>query len=147
MIGNAMKIINFLYQYIKDDDLVFEVKKYKPKRSLSQNSYAWELIGKLADAMTMSKEDTYFMMLQEYGQSMLIPVEPGKKPDGYFKYYMFHGQSVLNGKKATWYKVYKGSSEFDTSEMSIFINGIIQECTNLGIPTLTEDQVKEMRLV
>lgn len=141
-----MKIINYLYQYIKEDNKLFEVKEFKPKRSKSQNSYAWELIGKLADAMSMSKDDTYFMMLQEYGQSMLIPVEPGKKPDGYFKYYNYHGHSVLNGKKATWYRVYKGSSEYDTREMSIFINGIIQECSNLGIPTLTKEQVEELRL-
>ena len=69
------------------EKLSIEAKKFHKKRSLDANAYCWVLIGKLADAMSMSKDDTYFMMLQEYGQSMLIPVEPGKKPDGYFKYY------------------------------------------------------------
>lgn len=146
MIGNAFKIIQFLYQYLKDEKKIFEIKEYKPKRSKSQNSYCWELIGKLADAMNMKKEEMYLKMLQDYGQSMLVPVELGKKPDGYFKYYKYHSRSVLNGKVADWYIIYKGSSEFNTKEMSVFIDGIVQECTNLEIPTLSEEQIKSMKL-
>ena len=147
MIGNAFKIISFLYKYIKDENKLFELKEYKAKRSKSQNSYCWELIGKLADEMRMSKNEMYLNMLKEYGQSMLVPVELGKKPDGFFKYYSYNGRSVINGKVADWYKIYKGSSEFDTKEMSIFIDGIVQECSNLGIPTLTEEQIKQMKLI
>lgn len=147
MIGNAFKIISFLYKYIKDENKLFELKEYKVKRSKSQNSYCWELIGKLADEMRISKDEVYLQMLKDYGQSMLIPVELDKKPNGFFKYYSYNGRSVINGKVADWYKIYKGSSEFDTKEMSIFIDGIVQECTNLGIPTLTEEQIKNMRLV
>lgn len=147
MIGNALKIINYLYGYLKEEEKIFEIKEYKQKRSKSQNSYCWELIGKLADEMRISKEDMYLKMLKDYGQSMLIPVELNKKPDGFFKYYSYNGRSVINGKVADWYKVYKGSSEFDTKEMSIFIDGIVHECTNLGIPTLTEEQIKQMKLI
>lgn len=45
------------------------------------------------------------------------------------------------------YKIFKGSSEFNTLEMKIFIDGIIQECENVGIPTLTDEEIRKMRLI
>ena len=69
-------------------------------------------------------------MLEDYGQSILIPVKKGEKPNGYFKYYKYETSSILNGKEADWYKIYKGSSEFDSKEMTILIDGIIQEYCN-----------------
>ena len=74
MTGDALKIISWLYTF-DDKEKLFDIKEHKEKRSLSQNAYAWELIGKLADAMRMSKEEMYVRMLQNYGQSLLIPVE------------------------------------------------------------------------
>jgi hypothetical protein len=41
--------------------------------------------------------------------------------------------------------VYKGSSEFDTKEMSIFIDGIVSEAKELGIQTDTPDQIAKMK--
>lgn len=147
MIGNALKIINFLYQHIKDDDKLFEIKEFKYKRSKSQNSYAWELIGKLADKMTKTKDEMYLQMLKDYGQSEIVSIKSDVNPIGYFKYYEKIGKGYINGKEFTHYKIFKGSSNYDTKEMSIFIDGIIQECSNLGIPTLTDEQIKEMRLI
>lgn len=147
MIGNALKIINFLYQYIKDDEKLFEIKEFKYKRSKSQNSYAWELIGKLADKMTKTKDEMYLEMLKDYGQSEIVSIKSDVNPVGYFKYYEEIGKGYINGKEFIHYKIFKGSSNYDTKEMSIFIDGIIQECSNLGIPTLTDEQIKEMRLI
>jgi hypothetical protein len=41
--------------------------------------------------------------------------------------------------------VYKGSSEFDTREMSIFIDGIVSEAKVMGIQTETPDQIAKMK--
>lgn len=147
MIGNALKIINFLYQYIKDDEKLFEIKEFKYKRSKSQNSYAWELIGKLADKMTKTKDEMYLQMLKDYGQSEIVSIKSDVNPVGYFKYYEEIGKGYIKGKEFIHYKIFKGSSNYDTKEMSTFIDGIIQECSNLGIPTLTDEQIKEMRLI
>lgn len=147
MIGNALTIINFLYRYLKDDKKIFEIKEYKQKRSKSQNAYAWELIGKLADAMRLSKEDMYLQMLKSYGQSEVVSMLSEVNPVGYFKYYEKIGTGITNDKEFTHYKIYKGSSNYDTQEMSVFIDGIVQECSNLSIPTLTEEQIKKMKLI
>ena len=145
MIGDAIQIITFLYT-LEDKEKIFEIKEHKLKRSKSQNAYAWELIGKLADAVNVSKNEMYLQMLKDYGQSMLASIKTGVEPIG-IKYYEEVGKGYVKGEEFTHYRVYKGSSEFDTKEMTIFIDGIIQECTNLEIPTLTMEQIKEMRLV
>lgn len=145
MIGKAEDISKWLWS--QDREKIFEIKEFKHKRTLSQNSYAWELIGKLSDKMTIPKEEMYLKMLKDYGQTIIIPIPEGDSPNGWFKYYEFYTKSVINGKNADYYKVYKGSSEFTTLEMKYFLDGIIHECQNLGIPTLTEEQYQKMRLV
>lgn len=149
------QIISFLlspgedFRYSYDDfngkELNIEVKEYRKKRSLNANNYAWELITKLADKLRISKEETYFKMLKDYGQSAMISVFSYVDIGHYgLKYYEKAGESVLNGKEYTHYKVYKGSSEFDTKEMSIFIDGIVQECENVGIETMTPNEIAKM---
>lgn len=145
MIGNAEKIIEYLFK--EDREKLFEIKEYKEKRSLSQNSYAWKLITEIGNKLGKSKEDIYFQMLKDYGQSEIVSMYSSINPSGYFKYYEEIGTGIVNNKEFTHYKIFKGSSEYDTLEMKIFIDGVIQECSNLGISTLTEEQIKEMRLI
>lgn len=144
MIGNSQQIIQWLFQQ-KDLEKKFEVKEYKPKRSLNQNAYAWELIGKIADSQRKSKEEVYLGMLRDYGQSEIISVRADIDIHGYFKYYEEFGTGQVNGKDFTHYKIYKGSSEFDTQEMAIFIDGVIQEAQAIGIDTLTPTQLAELK--
>lgn len=143
MIGKPLQIINYLWQQDKDKD--FEIKEYRQKRSLNSNSYCWCLITQIADVLRKSKEDVYLQMLEDYGQSMMIPLEHGKKPDGFFKYYKFFGEREISGKVADYYVVYKGSSDFDTKEMSIFIDGVVQEAQNLDIETMTPDELSKLK--
>lgn len=87
--------------------------------------------------MRKSKEDVYFQMLKDYGQSEFVSVLSDIDVHGYFKYYEEYGNGRVQGKDFTHYKVYKGSSEYDSKEMSILIDGIIQEARNIGIETIT----------
>lgn len=145
MIGTPKDLIKWLLE--QDEEKKFEVQECKGKRSLSQNSYCWLLINKIANILRLSKEEIYLQMLEDYGQSILIPVQKGEKPNGYFKYYKYETSSILNGKEADWYKIYKGSSEFDSKEMTILIDGIIQECKQLGIETLTPDEISKLKII
>ena len=135
-----------LVDELKDKDkLSIEVKPYREKRSLNANAYAWKLIGEIADAVRASKEEVYLEMLRRYGQSEIISVLAHIPIDQYIKYCEEAGESSLNGKLFKHYKVYKGSSEFDTREMSILIDGIVSEAKGLGIQTETPDQIAEMK--
>ena len=83
-------------------------------------------------------------MLKEYGQSMLIPVTPGTCLEGFSKYFEFYERGKLNGKDCDWYKVYKGSSSYDSREMWIFLEGIVYEAKELDIPTLEDYKIEKL---
>lgn len=144
MLGSPIKLIEWLYN--QDKNKIFEVKEIRKKRTLTSNAYAWELITQLANVLRISKEDLYLKMLEDYGQSSLISVKSDIDISGFVKYYKEVGRSFLNGTEFKHIRIYKGSSQFDTYEMGIFIDGIIHECESVGIPTLTKEQVSNLKV-
>ena len=143
---NERNDFEMLVDEMRDKDkLSIEVKPYRERRSLNANAYAWLLIGQIADAVRASKDEIYLKCLKRYGQSELISVLSHVPVEHYVKYYEEAGESKLNGKDFTHYRVYKGSSEFDTREMSIFIDGVVSEAKELGIQTETPNQLAEMK--
>lgn len=143
MIGKAEEIIKWLFN--QDREKVFEIKEHREKRSLNANSYAWSLIGKIADVLRISKDECYLKMLKAYGQSQLVSVLADIDVTGYFKYYEPVASVELQGKDFIHYRVYKGSSEYDTREMAILIDGIVQEAKELEIDTIPPDEVKRLK--
>lgn len=131
---------------LKDKEkLSIEVKQYREKRSLNANNYAWKLLTEIGNVTRSSKEDVYLLMLKRYGQSEMFSVKANVRFGQYVKYYEEVGEGYANGKLFKHYRVYKGSSEFDTQEMSIFLDGIVGEAKDLGIQTETPDQIAEMK--
>ena len=121
------------------------IDKIKEKRSLNANGYLWVLVGQIADVLRASKEEIYLNMLKQYGQSTVVSVLTSINVKGFFKYYEEFGNGKINGKDFTHYKVYKGSSEFDTKEMAILIDGIVSEAKELGIDTRTPADIEKMK--
>lgn len=130
-------------QQLQEIDI--ELKEHKEKRSLNSNSYAWVLITKIADVLRGNKEEVYLEMLKRYGQSEIVSVLSSIDITGYFKYYEVAGTSTLNNKEFTHYKCYKGSSEYDTREMSILVDGIVSEAKALNIETLTPEEIENLK--
>lgn len=145
MIGTPKQVIAWLLK--QDMTKQYEAKEHKSKRSNSQNAYMWELIGKIADIQRLKKDDVYLQMLKDYGQSQIISMLSIINPKGYLKYYEKIGEGKVNDKEFTHYRVYKGSSEYDSREMSILIDGVIQEAKQLNIETLTPQQIAGMRII
>lgn len=143
MIGKPDELIRWLLE--QDRTKLFEVKQHREKRSLNANAYAWMLIGKIADAVRASKDEIYLQMLKRYGQSELVSVVSDVDVDGYFKYYEAVAETTLNGQPFTHYRVYKGSSEYDSREMSVLIDGIVSEAKDLEIETLPPHEIQRMK--
>lgn len=143
MIGKPQEIIKWLFD--QDRDKVFEIKEHKEKRSLNANAYAWSLITKIADALRTSKEECYLEMLKRYGQSEIVSVLSQIDVSGYFKYYEPLATATLQGKEFTHYKIYKGSSEYNSIEMSILIDGIVSEAKELGIETIPPKEIERLK--
>lgn len=133
------------YEQLKDDDVNVEIKKYRQKRSTNANAYCWTLINQLGNVLNMNKEEVYLMMLKRYGQCEMVSIKSEININGYFKYYDIAGSTILNGKEFTHYRIYKGSSEYDTKEMAILIDGIVQECKEQNIETMTPQELEQLK--
>lgn len=127
------------------DKLSIKIDKYREKRSLNANNYAWKLLTEIANVCRSSKDEVYLEMLKRYGQSEIISVLAHIPIGEYVKYCEEAGESKLNGKLFKHYKVYKGSSEFDTREMSIFLDGVVSDAKELGIQTMTPDEMARLK--
>ena len=143
MIGNAEAIIQYLFQ--QDREKVFEVREYKQKRSLTQNAYFWVLVNGIANVTRQSKDDIHLQMLKEYGQNQVISVQSNIDISKFIKYFEEIGHGRVNGKDFTHYRVFEGSSEMDSREMAILLDGVVQEAEQLGIPTLTPNEIARLK--
>lgn len=127
------------------DKIAVKIDRYRAKRSLNANNYAWKLITEIGNVLRASKEDVYLRMLKQYGQSEIVSVRSHVPMADYVKYFEEVGESNLNGKDFKHYKIFKGSSEYDTREMSIFIDGIVAEAKELGIQTMTPAELANLK--
>ena len=129
----------------KEEKLSFKISKFREKRSLNANAYAWKLLTEIGNILRSNKETVYLEMLKRYGQREVISVQAHIPIQGFIKYFEEIGESSTNGKLFKHYFVFKGSSEFDKQEMSIFIDGIVDEAKALGIQTETPEQIAKMK--
>ena len=133
----------------KGKHLQAEIKQYRANRSLDSNSYCWLLIGKIAEVIQSSKEEVYIEMLKRYGQreEQLISVIADGVP-AIMRATNNHctevGESWLNGKLFKHLAILIGSSQYDTKQMSILIDGIVSECRELGIETKPDEEIKSL---
>jgi hypothetical protein len=131
---------------IKDEKLSVKIDKHRNRRSTNANAYAWLLINKIAEIMRLSKDEVYQLMLKRYGQGSVISVLTERVDDveRELDYCEVHGYGKVNGRDFTHLRFWVGSSKYNSKEMSIFIDGIVEEARELGIETLTPDELSRM---
>lgn len=143
---------------LKDADLDIEIKKHRDRRSLNANSYYWVLITKAAKQLRISNNRAHNIMLRRYGAPEVIDDqlvylvlpdvdEAEEKALESETYHIKPTSQVKEGKDGKMYRTYimlKGSSAYDTAEMSRLINGIVDECKMMGIETLPPDQLSAL---
>lgn len=131
-----------------------EIKKHREHRSLDANAYFHVLVGKLADAVRISKPRCKNLMIGRYGQPFLLDDKPAVIKTNIPVDKMMENETIHcmpckvkeeNGSEITFYTVMRGSSTYDTKEMSILIDGVVQECKQLKIETLTPRELQEMK--
>lgn len=137
--GTPGELIQWLYD--QDRDKVFEVKEKRRRRSRSQNSYYWELNDQLADALRMDRMELHFQLLRSYAPCEVMSVLEHVPLGEYFTYYEVFAHGTLNGRAYKHVRIYKRSSRMDSREFSRLLDGIIQECEQQGIPTLTPQEI------
>ena len=137
------------------EKLSIEIKPYREKRSLNANAYFHVLCGKIADKLSMSKYRCKNILIGRYGQPELLDngsqailktnIPTSQMLEQETLHCMPCGSKEENGIEITFYRVYRGSHTYNTEEMSILIDGTVQEAKDLGIETMTPDQIEEMK--
>ena len=137
---------------ISGKDLRITAKQWREKRSLNANAYFHKLVNEIADAVSSSTTEVKNKILSEFGQ--LDMAEDGRvqtviiRDDiPWEKLEWIHlrptaSTRILDDKKL--YRVYyviRGSSTYDSREMSRLIDGTVQEAKELGIETMTEREL------
>ena len=118
-------------------DLKIEVTKYKSKRSLFQNAKMWALIHQIARVEGMDDLEVYRQLIRmtgirtEFIETVPESVERLKK--------MFRDVVVIEdrvskkGVKTVAVELFYGTSQFDTKEMSEFIDRLLDYAVKVGI--------------
>jgi hypothetical protein len=123
---------------------ICEIKQDRPKRSRNANNFAWEIMTQMADKLRTSKEEVYIKMLERYGQRE--PELYDMIPEAYPAFqratesHCTIVETYWTDRK--WYKVaiLIGSSQYDSKQMSILIDGIVGEAEPMGIDVLTPQE-------
>lgn len=143
-----------LVQLQKDGQLDAILKKHSDKRSLDANAYYWKLLGELAKALQTSNEELHNQLLDSYGT--LAEDEDGNciihflpETEDYLRYKHEHYKPtgiIVEFEGVRYCKFYriKGSSQYNTREMSRLIDGLVSECKECGIETLTPEELERM---
>ena len=131
-------------------DLLVRIGKFYKKRSLNANAYCWKLCTEIANVLTeggavVTKDEIYEENLKNYGQSDIVTLRADIEPSRHFDYFEERGRGEINGKEYIHYKVTVGSHRYNTREMSVLLDGIISEAEALGIPTITPNELEQMK--
>lgn len=152
-VKNRPAALSFLEKMQPERSYTAELKEHRQKRSNDANAYCWVLIEKLANALTAeaqgdvaySKDEIYLDMLKRYGQTFVVKV-PNKALAMFVRQnkYTEQHEKLPPEENAQYYRVWLGSSTYDTKEMSLFLNGIIAECKEHDIDTVTPTEYARM---
>lgn len=143
-----------------DDATIYEVKEKKEGRTLTQNAYYWTLLGKIAERLRMSRTECHNRMLREYGKPWLdeddqITVKYKPDTEEAFEkmmrsdaYHLAQTTKTKTGKDGTVYRrwvLLLPSHLMNTEEMSVLVDGAVEEAKALGIETLPPYKLEEIR--
>lgn len=143
------------YEKLKEcEKLSIKITKYRKARSKDANAYSWVLITKIAEVLRTDINSIYLDMLQKYGQTSID--EDGNTVVITLKskinlatvkslYYAKINTGFIDGVEYTNYRLIDGQSTYNTVQMARFIDGIVSECKELEIETISPQELKEMK--
>lgn len=145
--SNKEILIDNYYKLKDKENLAITIKQHSEKRSLDANAYCWVLLQKLAEVLKTDKDSLYEDMICRYGVFTHIVVKPSmvERVKEEWRAVRELGEVTINGKTGIQLQCYFGSSTYNTKEMSVLIDGIVNECKDQGIETLTPEEIADMK--
>ena len=139
------------YDELKDAPVDITIKKAQKHRSMEANRYAWALIDQIAAKMHEKKSKVYRNAIREIGgvsRDMLmkadavVPFREIWEKQGLGNQIEIVDEEIETGWCSV--RVYFGSSTYDTAQMSLLLDSLIQDAEALGIPTITPAEEERM---
>ena len=138
------------YNDLHENPVSIELKKWREKRSLDANGYAWCLLDKLAAARGLPKDEVYRQEIRGIGGVSETVCVKDKAVDRLTEFWGHNGigwfceciPSKIPG--CTNVILYYGSSVYDTHQMSALIDHIVQDCKVCGIETLPPQELERL---
>jgi hypothetical protein len=132
-----------LGEEVPDNVIGYEVLIQKPtkKRGLDANALSWVLIDRIASNLHVSRDEVYGLMLERYGVATYLIVKPNEadKILEVFEHGRKLGDIKINNQIGTQLQIFIGSSHYNKSEFSTYLQGIISECENMGLVIENKD--------
>lgn len=129
------------------EKLSIEIKPFRKRRSLDANAYFWVLADKLAEKISIPKEDIYREYIRNIGGNSETVCAKNEAVEKLCDAWSSKGigwctdtfKSKVPG--CTNVILYYGSSTYDTVQMKHLLDLVIQDCTEQGIPVETPDEI------
>lgn len=141
---NDIKVLETL----TDEAILLDLtlKKHRNKRTLTANGAMWLLLQNLAEVLDTTKDELYLQFLEQYGTFTHIVVKPDAvaKIKREWRTVRELGEITINGQTGMQLQCYFGSSTMDSKEFSVLLNGIIHECEDQGLETLTSKEFDKL---
>lgn len=151
MIGTRDKVIQYLLE--QDCSKKYEVKDYKPKRSLNANGYCWVLCDSIAKELSKegsitTKEDVYRDSILQIGtfEPMIWEEKNFEKCKEIWQKQGlgFLVQEVARKNKCVKVHCYYGSSTYDSKEMSLLIQSLVELAESLNLETKSKSEIDSL---
>ena len=150
MVGTIEQIIQYLFK--QDKTKQYELKEYKQKRSKDANAYCWVICDKIAKELSkesvVTKEEVYKDAIMQIGTFEPMIIEE-KAFENFKRIWERQGlgflvQEVSKKDKCIRVNCYYGSSTYDTKEMSLLINLLVDLAKSLNIETMPEQELNSL---
>lgn len=130
-----------------DQDKVYDVKiePFSEKRTKSMNSYYWVLVTELACKLNTSKDELHAELIKRYAPRDYLSMLSQVNINDYFPYYDLQSTYKSNGNTFKSYLVYKRSSDMNKNEFRGLLDGLISECHECGISTMTPQEIELLK--
>lgn len=148
---NERECLNKLNNML-DDKLSISINKLKNRRSIDANSYCWVLCDKIAKELSketiITKEQIYKDAILQIGTFEPFIIQE-KAFENFKRIWEKQGlgflvQEVSRKDKCIKVHCYYGSSTYNTQEMSLLINLIVDLAQSLNIETKPENELKSL---
>lgn len=144
---DSLKDARRLIDSQKNRDYEVTIREYRERRTLTANAYFHALCGKMAAVLRTDIEsvkkhlvNSYGVSAERDGQPVTITLPKGERADDYYPYCVWLGGDA----DGDTYELMKQTHAMDTKEFARLLDATIDECRELNIEVLPDEEVKRL---